>query len=103
MLICKVSSLFSDVYVKCPYYVVLYMQKVSLLCCALYAKCRYYVVLICKVSLLVSALYAEVRQGACRRRAWRSHSVSALCTSCVLPPVRVLVLVPVLVLTLVPA
>ena len=79
-LICKVSLLFSALYAKCLYSLVLYMQsvliilcficKVSLLSCALYAKYPYHPVrymqsvltimcFICKVSLLSCALYAK--------------------------------------------
>ena len=42
--ICIVSLLFSALYAKCPYYVVLYVQSVHIMR-ALYAKCPYYVVL----------------------------------------------------------
>ena len=68
--ICKVSVLYSALYAKWPYYVVLYMQTVLIIQCftcrvswlfsTLYAKCPYY----CVLTLILTHVQATARARA---------------------------------------
>ena len=73
IILCKVALLFTALYAKCPYYLLLYnMQSVRVIYCfiskvsllftalyALYAKCPYYLLLYLQNSLLFTDLYAK--------------------------------------------
>ena len=51
--------LFSALYAKCPYYLMLYMQSVLIIYCFVCKVFLLYSALYAKVSLLFSALYAK--------------------------------------------